>query len=431
MKRAKEGLRYILIFLFTLLVLTSLLVLSAKIPKNAIRSNIQASAEYLCDSELFGTLIDNVNSSKIDHYADSILLGIAYQYDAKDSLRSVMTSSYYYDQFQNENENLLDAISYDKAANQQYLRYWHGSIVILRPLLVFFQLKEIYIVLGVLLALLTIWLFLLLLKQGAIAPAIGFLLGLVETSAWFVPFSLEYTWVYLLMVVFSIIGIKLVLKENHHILGVFFLICGMLTNYLDFLTTETITLLVPLLFILWFDKQKHPDRSWKYFSHNAGSSICLWSIGYIGMWVSKWLLSSCILGENVMPYVTGHIEERLGYSGSSGALGYMFRAISRNISCLFPLEYGEIGVFVAVLLIFVFIYIGYVYHRKNMNKKMIGLYLFLSLIPYIRYMVLRNHSYLHHFFTYRAQIATILALILVLEEMTDWRWQDHGHARKC
>lgn len=35
-------------------------------------------------------------------------------------------------------------------------------------------------------------------------------------------------------------------------------------------------------------------------------------------------------------------------------------------------------------------------------------------IPYIRFLVLGNHSYLHYFFTYRAQIATILCLWLAL-----------------
>ena len=34
-----------------------------------------------------------------------------------------------------------------------------------------------------------------------------------------------------------------------------------------------------------------------------------------------------------------------------------------------------------------------------------------GLLPYLRYIVLSNHSYLHDFFTYRAQAASVLALI--------------------
>lgn len=34
----------------------------------------------------------------------------------------------------------------------------------------------------------------------------------------------------------------------------------------------------------------------------------------------------------------------------------------------------------------------------------------LGLVPYLRYIVLSNHSYLHEYFTYRAQAATVMAL---------------------
>lgn len=94
--------------------------------------------------------------SKIDRYADSILLGIAYQYDEKQLLESVMSSAYYYTDWQNENNNLYDAVAQEYEANQQYMRYWQGSNVIVRPLLIFFTLKEIYVLNGIVLALLIV-----------------------------------------------------------------------------------------------------------------------------------------------------------------------------------------------------------------------------------------------------------------------------------
>ena len=45
----------------------------------------------------------------------------------------------------------------------------------------------------------------------------------------------------------------------------------------------------------------------------------------------------------------------------------------------------------------------------------------LGLVPYVRYLVLHNHAWLHCFFTYRAQLATVLAVVMILEEMTDWK----------
>ncbi|MBQ9700599.1 MAG: hypothetical protein IJV71_08275, partial [Lachnospiraceae bacterium] len=74
MDKVKYSFKYIVVFIITLILLTGALVLSALIPQSAIKDNTRKSAEYLCDGELFGTIIDGVNSSKIDRYADSILL---------------------------------------------------------------------------------------------------------------------------------------------------------------------------------------------------------------------------------------------------------------------------------------------------------------------------------------------------------------------
>ena len=156
MQAVKKGLNYFILFIIAVTALTGLLVLSAKIPQHAIKSNVRESAEYLCEGELFGMLADGVQGSKIDRYADSILLAIAYQYDDEHPLESVMRSSYYYTENQNENENLLDAVTNEYGPNQQYLRYWHGSIVIVRPLLCFWNIQEIYVLNGIVLAVLVI-----------------------------------------------------------------------------------------------------------------------------------------------------------------------------------------------------------------------------------------------------------------------------------
>ncbi|MGN1179732.1 MAG: hypothetical protein ACI4SD_00855 [Suilimivivens sp.] len=425
MKAAKHGLKYIFIFSVTVAVLAGLLVLSAKIPQSAIKENVQESAEYLCDGELFGLVVDGARGSQIDRYADSILLAIAYQYDEDHPLRSVMWSAYYYEEHQNENENLLEAVTNDRGANQQYMRYWHGSIAIVRPLLVFFSLPRIYLVNGVILAVLVIWLMIILLKNRLYTPAIGVTAGLVLTAFWFVPLSLEYTWTYLLMLLLSIIGVRLALRGKWNCLGIFFLIGGIVTNYLDFLTTETLTLTVPLLLILWVDIHRNGNVSGHSLLPKAGKAALVWGFGYVGMWVMKWVLAAIVLQENVMPYISEHIEERIGGNIGIGLGQYIMGAVLNNVKCLFPFGYGVGGMFAGMALILFAAYIGYVYHRKHICREHILLYALTGLLPYIRYIVLHNHSYLHCFFTYRAQMATVLAVVLILEELTDWRLITH------
>lgn len=426
MKAAGRCLKYIVVFVITLFSLTGLLAAAARIPRSAIRENVLASAEYLCEDRVFPVLSENVSGSKIDRYADSILLGIAWQYDAEHPLSSVMRSAYYYTPYQNENENLLNAVTEGYEANQQYLRYWHGSNVIVRPLLVFLELKEIYVLNGVLLAVLALLLIAMLFKRGDRAAAAGIALGLLMTGVWFVPLSLEYTWTFLLMLLFSVIGLRL--TERGKLTGSFFMIAGMVTSYFDFLTTETLTLLVPLLLIL--SAEKKDGRAFPKQFCRAGKAAGFWGAGYAGMWISKWLLASVVLGENVMPYVSEHIGERLGGGIGVDLWTYLTGAVGKNISCLFPFDYGVGGWLAGFAGLLFIAYVAYVYHKKQIAWDAVLLYALIGLVPYVRYLVLHNHSYLHFFFTYRAQLATVLAVVLILGEITERRWLPHADARR-
>ncbi len=417
----KQIFKYTIVFLGGVFLLAGMLVLCAMIPQSYIRENVKISGEMLCKGELFAKRIAVVESSKIDRYADSILLGIAYSYDNGHPLKAVMESKYYHTDIHNENENLLTAVTKHREGNQQYLRYWHGSNIIVRPLLVICNIKQIYMINGVVLALLCVMLFLQLYWKKAWVPMIGMALGLIMTSVWFVPLSLEYTWTYLLMLVLSMIGIHLICCNHYQQIGVFFLVSGMVTNFFDFLTTETITVTVPLLLMLWMAEQKNQQNEKAAFRF-AGKNLLLWGIGYTGMWMMKWLIASIVLSENVLPYVVEHVEERIGGNIGVDSNGYILGAIWNNIKCLFPFDYGTIGAILGTFLILYTIYLAYVYHCERVNGKRILLYVLIGFIPYIRYIVLHNHSYLHCFFTYRAQIAVILVVILILEQLTGGSW---------
>ena len=55
---------------------------------------------------------------------------------------------------------------------------------------------------------------------------------------------------------------------------------------------------------------------------------------------------------------------------------------------------------------------------KNIKKKWFALLLLLvALSPYLRYLVLANHSYRHSFFTFREQIISCIAIITAILEI--------------
>ncbi|MCR5426493.1 MAG: hypothetical protein K6E81_06670, partial [Lachnospiraceae bacterium] len=147
-----------------------------------------------------------------------------------------------------------------------------------------------------------------------------------------------------------------------------------------------------------------------------------YAAGYACMWALKWGLAALVLRENVLPSITSHVAERIGGDVGVGPVELLLGAITRNVACLFPAGCGIGGALAAVAIVLLCAYFGYVYRRKEVHKDRILLYLGIGLVPYLRYLVLHNHAYLHCFFTYRAQIATILALGLILGKLVDARF---------
>ena len=394
-----------------------LLISAAWIPGRAIRENMISSANYFENKPFYGSSFLDNDIFRYDTYADEILLSIAWYLDAEHPLKSVMQAMFFEDLNDMQHTGFYEAIVHDRPANTQYIRYWHGSVLPVRVFHLFGDIRGLFKLNAILFVLLTAALALLLWKKQRRAELVAFVISLLVVNPFAVPFTLEYTWMFLWMLCMSITVVVLGDREHFPYWNDFFLVNGMLTVYWDFLTTETITLLIPLLLLLSIREPHSSNRDNRLF---AFRSCLMWGVGYVGMWVTKWVMASLVLGENVMPYVTEHIQERL--LGHPKAAWYVvaFSAIRRNLKNLFPWCFGTAGTAVGMVIVFLLIYLTYLFHRDCIDWGRIGLYALLGMIPYIRYMVLANHSYLHFFFTYRAQIATIFALGLIVCEVVDW-----------
>ena len=416
----KRLIKYFSTFFLTVLLLLIALIGVAKIPKSTIRSNMIETAEYLSTKPATHFAVSGIRSSSIDWYADSLLLNIAYNLDDQNTLESVMWAPFSGYTNQHVSRYLLESARDGLEPTQEYLRYWHGSTVIVRLEHLFLNIRQIYILHAVIMAALCIWLLRMLISAGLQQEGIAFLLSIICASIWFVPFCLEYTWVFLVMLVFSVIAIRAALRNQYDGMGSLFLIVGMVTVYLDFLSTETVTLLIPLIFVLRIRERNNSSDNWGFVLKNSA----LWLFGYAGMWAMKWLIASIVLHQNVMPYVTGHIEERIGGSVHLPLWQFLIQAITRNTSRLFPFDYGLIGAIIFLFCVMMFV-IYPIFTRKiglrmKIDRKQTMLYLCLSLVPYVRYLVLHNHSWRHCNFTYRAQASTIFALCLVIFEIIEF-----------
>ncbi|MBQ8147553.1 MAG: hypothetical protein IJ040_02055 [Lachnospiraceae bacterium] len=416
----KRGLLYICIFACLTLLQLGSLVLVALIPTATLQSNMEESADFLCENFVFRQFDSRHSGSIIDRYADSILLNVLYSYDSERPVESVLDASYYYSVDENENFNLYTAVYENAPANKSYSRYWHGSIVLLRPLLVCFNLQQIYVILGIILCLLFLVLLVLICRKLKWTAIIPVLLGGILMSFWYVPFSLEYTWTILLMLITSIIILLLSENQPPTLITIIFLITGSMTAFMDFLSTETLTLLVPLTIYLAITYQKHEITTFRDGFQKLLPMGIGWLVGYAGTWLSKWTIASLVLQENVFASAMAQAGERI--SGDVEVTGFAKypATIIQNLNCIWPFNYAETNGYLLVLVLFLVVGIIYFLFRKKSEQSICLLYLLLALVPYIRFIALSNHSFIHYFFTYRTQFATVLCLGIILIYGLDW-----------
>lgn len=413
----KKILKYAIIFFITMLSLLCLLVFTAKIPKELLTENYKESTNYFLNPKylVLDREIDALSIKRKDTYkfiyGDAMLMNIMYCIDSNNALKSVMEAKYYSTFGSKDISYDFNKLVYEnKEGNVQYMRYWHGSMSILRPLFVFFNIEQIYFLNAIVISLLAIILLIMLIKTKIKELVLAYILGLVMCSAFMVPLCLEYFWTFLIMFIVSILGIRLDKKRKN--LNILFLLSGMITCYLDFLSTETITLLVPLLIVLVIRYKEKRVNNFKEGIKFALKSAIFWGIGYVGMWISKWILASLILNVNALDYVRYNMLSRMLPGGISNL---PIRAINTNILMLFPINLIKNKNIIWILLACIVIMEIILIRKKHWKQLWFPtLLIMIAIVPYIRYVLLASHSFTHFFFTYRAQITSIMAISLAI-----------------
>lgn len=413
----KGILKYIGVFSATLALLILLLVLSCTIPQKKIYENSRLSAEFMTKNETdFYNPLLSEEKFVIHNYADAIWLSIAYSIDSEHPLKSALEGKYY-NEFGDRLYNInfyRDTIEQNKEANTEYYRYWHGPILFLRPLLTKFTYMDIRYMNVLLLTGLCFALIILLQQKLGMRAAVIFAVAIVSVGFYAVPYCIEYVPMFYIMFISSIA--VLFLKDKKKI-PYLFLITGICSNFFDFLTVETITLCVPLV-LHFYELHRKGDikdfkSSLKYFI-----KLCtLWLGGYLFTWMSKWLIASIVLKRNVMTNVMESVSQRtVGKVQETPLLKQLINALIYNIRGLFPFNLtqnttGTVILFLAVL--FVLFAVWFLYRKKKLEE-VSKVFFIIALIPYLRYLVMSNHSYAHYWFTFRAQISSIMAVLLAV-----------------
>lgn len=410
----KKMLVYILVLLLVCFFATLAMAAVAMIPRDNIQAKLEESAEYLTQHEEHFPyhVLEGVDACGLDEVADANLLNIAAYFDEKNPLETAVYARRYLAEEGMRNEGFRRVVTEEIEPNDMYFRYWHGSLLFVRPMLLIWNIQQIYVINTVVMAALFVWLMIALFRKELKTEAIALIVSMIAVNAWIVPWCLEFTWMFLVMEAGSIIALKMTMKGKG--LNMLFFLTGIVTIFLDFFTTELLTLLIPLMLVI-----RVRERRGSHIREFAVKSSILWGMGYIGMWVMKWLIMSLISGQNALQLVKQHICLHLGVESSQTQIQSLMNTLGRNIKCLFPFAYGWIATIFSFLIITI---VAIVIVKKHMivrreERRPVQAYVLIGLIPYIRYIIIRHHSLIHYFFTYRAQAATVMALCFAIAEV--------------
>ena len=391
-----KTLSYIKIFVLLIASYFVLCVLSSMIPNERIKYFVTKSAIELDKEGCYPKAILNLSQCQMDNFTDALILDQMSSIDSKKPIASAMAAK-------RRNLNiemahaLLVSLQDNTEPTAQYARYWHGTTFVFRP---FFLSMDYSTLRFFLFAISSVLLFLFAIKYSRKTNIWKTLLLITSFLSCYV-FVMQFSLQFFPVLAITLGGATLLCNDNNRInsnIGLFFFITGSITSFFDLLTTPLLTLGFPLL--VWISLQPDEQREIKkdvvtIFKHSVS-----WFSGFALTWVTKWLLGTIVLGENIFSDAWGQSVYRLEVEDFT-----RWDAICQNFGMLnFPL------IIIALSLILIAIIVSF--NKKGWKKAV--LFVIVGLSPYCWYFVLSNHSYLHWWFTYRNQITSVACCLLAL-----------------
>ena len=289
-----------------------------------------------------------------------------------------------------------------------YERYWHGYQLTLRPLLHVMSYGRIRLLNSALQFFLLALVLLLMYRRAprCLLP-FGVMILLLAPTA--IGKSLQFSSVYYIM----LIELLLLLWNPRGFLSgdrlpLFFLLAGIATAFLDFLTAPTLTLTVPLC-LLCADRQ---GQSAKEAAKRLLRCCLLWGIGYACMWGSKWLLDLIVTRGAFLTDLSRTMGQRAG-TRVGGQDYSRLHAVVSLFKTLFDDRY-------LLLLALAYAAAVPVICRRELRARLPQLpgdcaFLALPVLCAVGWvLVLSNHSLQHAFFTYRTLAPCVFALLTAI-----------------
>ena len=382
--------------------------------------NAQASAKtFEKEQEPFSWAYGNV-SGLLDNVTDSIMIRKAIFPGTEDILMAALQNPGYTYMQTNPVKALLKELNHENEGltTENYGRYWHGYLLYLKPLLFWGTVGQIRMLNGMIQLLLAFYLFGLIGEKLEKKIQWAFLLTYLSLNPISLAMSFQYSSMYYMMM-FTCLWI---LRKENQLLDnsryvYIFTAAGIGTAFFDFLTYPLVSYGIPMvIMLLLIDKKQHLKEKWTGIILTIRSGLA-WAFGYGGMYLAKWLLLWGFIGYSAFQEAVGQAVYRM--SDSITELEAVWgSALSCSVTQVIVLNVAAMmqNPVCWLLLVLLLIGVGRFLYKKQKKGTMqtrlplrnaLGL---VALSPFVWYVVLTNHSFLHFWFAFRELSIFIFAM---------------------
>lgn len=383
------------------------------LPIDSIECHVRSSAITIREEGTYPRLYSWCHS-QLDNWTDSIMLLEAADDTEASALDKAMLAYRGSIEDKNDAETLVAHYVQDVEFTRikDYARYWHGYLVVLKPLLSFFNYSTIRIINGVIQLLALIWVCVLMKRKGLTPYIIPYILCYLMLMPIALAKSFQFSSCYYVFTAGVIALLMMNKSARLKYVYLIFLNVGILTAYVDFLTYPIATFGIPAIISVALSKEEHVEEKLVGIVRNG----LFWCLGYGGMWGSKWIIASVTTSNNVFANAIDAFASRTSTISSDGLTQYsVFNCEIMNYTRFIKTP------FVLLVMVFcIYVFVKYIRHHDFGYERAIALslpYVILSLAPVVWYVFATNHSYVHYFFTNKACVVTLAAILFGITDL--------------
>lgn len=406
---------------------TLLLILAYCIPTKRISNNVATSIITFNEEGLYPFVKPRYVSTVLDNWTDTLIYTEA-MYRSGDALQDAMlnpnTQYGNSDPLTNLNLVLKNQNTDENKDVANYPRYWHGYLIFVKPLLTICNLHQIRIINTTFQIVLICLLMLLLYKKLNFLYACAFFGVIMMINPLVTGKSLQFSSIQyaVLLSCLMLLVEKDKLFEKYRDIRIFCL-TGIFVGYFDLLTYPLASLGVPLLLCLAIYSNCLENKN---LSESKKLIICIktiiadaasWTISYVLMWSSKWFLTTWLTDTDAIQdalnqanfKLSGEVTASSGTQLVKAALGTA--ALNRNF--ILVLETNTLPA-LAVFAILALLLLVLKKYKFSIKPHILLCDIVISAWPLIWYMILKNHSYIHFWMTYRNLTLMTYAAFMII-----------------